>query len=137
MESISLRNILLLIFDHFWSTTKSISFHSKKIRKQRKFSPRSILSLCIFLLFYIDIIYWRVNKSRASQGGSVVKNWPTNAGDAGDMGLIAGLGRFPWRRAWQPTRVLAWKISWTEEPVPSSCNPWGHKEPDGTEHTHK
>ena len=22
----------------------------------------------------------------------------------------------PWRRAWQPTRVLAWRIPWTEEP---------------------
>ena len=22
----------------------------------------------------------------------------------------------PWRRAWQPTSILAWKIPWTEEP---------------------
>ena len=25
-------------------------------------------------------------------------------------------GRIPWRRAWQPTSILAWRISWTEEP---------------------
>jgi len=44
-------------------------------------------------------------------GGSVVKNLPANAEDAG---LIPGSGRFPWRREWQPT--LAWGIPWTEEP---------------------
>ena len=26
-----------------------------------------------------------------------------NAGDTGDMGSVLGLGRFPWRRARQPT----------------------------------
>ena len=30
-----------------------------------------------------------------SQGGSVVKNLPANAGDARDLGTISGLGRFP------------------------------------------
>ena len=33
-------------------------------------------------------------------GNSVVKNLPANAGD---MGSTPGLGRFPWRRKWQPT----------------------------------
>ena len=33
-------------------------------------------------------------------GGSVVKNLLANAGDAGS---VPGLGRFPWKRAWQPT----------------------------------
>ena len=31
-------------------------------------------------------------------GGAVVKNPPASAGDAGDSGLIPGLGRFPWSR---------------------------------------
>ena len=39
-------------------------------------------------------------------GGSVVKNPPANAGDAGDMGSILGSERSPWRRKWQPTPVL-------------------------------
>ena len=26
------------------------------------------------------------------------------------------VGKIPWRRAWQPTPVLAWRIPWTEEP---------------------
>ena len=33
----------------------------------------------------------------------MVKNPPANAGNEG---LIPGLGRFPWRREWQPTPVF-------------------------------
>ena len=35
----------------------------------------------------------------------------------GDLGSVPGLGRFPWRRAWQPTPVfLPGESPWTEEP---------------------
>ena len=37
----------------------------------------------------------------------VVRNPPANAGDLRDTGLIPGLRRFPWRRAWQPTLVFS------------------------------
>ena len=54
-------------------------------------------------------------------GGSVHKESTCNAGD---LGLILGLGRSPgkipgnpWRRAWQPTPVfLPGESPWTEEP---------------------
>ena len=36
-------------------------------------------------------------------GGSVGKE---SAYNAGDLGLIPGSGRCPWRRAWQPTPVF-------------------------------
>ena len=36
-------------------------------------------------------------------GGTVVKNPPANAGDAGST---SGSGRSPWRRKWQPTPVF-------------------------------
>jgi len=36
-------------------------------------------------------------------GGSDGKEYTCNVGD---LGLIPGLGRFPWRRAWPPTPVL-------------------------------
>ena len=36
-------------------------------------------------------------------GDSLVKNPPANARD---VGSIPGLGRFPWRRKWQPASVL-------------------------------
>ena len=47
----------------------------------------------------------------------VVKNLSANAGDVRGVGSIPGLGRFPWRMAWQPTPVfLPGEIPWTEEP---------------------
>ena len=36
----------------------------------------------------------------------VVQNPPADAGDITDMGSIPGLGRFPWRKTWQPTPVF-------------------------------
>ena len=54
-------------------------------------------------------------------GGSVVKNLPANAED---VGSIPGQ-EDPWRRKWQPTPAVAWKIPWTEES--GGYNPWGHK----------
>ena len=35
-------------------------------------------------------------------GGPVVNNLPANAGHPGDIVLIHGLGKLPWRRKWQP-----------------------------------
>ena len=29
--------------------------------------------------------------------------------------------KIPWRRAWQPTPILAWRIPWTEEPSGLVC----------------
>ena len=41
----------------------------------------------------------------------LVKESACNAGDLRDLGSILGLGRFPWKRKWQPTPVfLAWNI---------------------------
>ena len=35
----------------------------------------------------------------------------------GDLGLILGLGKIPWRNVWQPTPVfLPGESPWTEEP---------------------
>ena len=48
------------------------------------------------------------------------KNLPTNAGDAGDAGLIPESGRSPGERNGTLVQyfpgILAWKIPWTEEP---------------------
>ena len=41
-----------------------------------------------------------------SQVALVVKNLPVSAGDTKTEDSIPGLGRFPWRRAWQPTPVF-------------------------------
>ena len=56
-------------------------------------------------------------------GGSSSKE---SACNAGHLGLIPGLGRFPWRRAWQPTPVfLAGKSHGQRSLV--GYSPWGHK----------
>ena len=49
-------------------------------------------------------------------GGSVVKNLPANAGDAGYLGLIPGLGRSPKKDVATHSRILARQTPWTEEP---------------------
>ena len=36
----------------------------------------------------------------------MVKSTPAHVGDIRDVSLIPGSGRFPWRRAWQPTSVF-------------------------------
>ena len=49
-------------------------------------------------------------------GGTMVKTLPGNAGDAGDPGLVPGLGRSPAGGHGNPLQYLAWRIPWTEEP---------------------
>ena len=45
--------------------------------------------------------------------GSVVKESPCNEGD---LGSIPGLGRYAQRDLTSLSSILAWRISWTEEP---------------------
>ena len=70
-----------------------------------------------------------------------VKNPPANAGDIRYLGSIPGLGRFPWRRAWQPTPVFLPVKSHGQWSL-AGYSPWGRKKLDTTEatehtHTHK
>ena len=46
--------------------------------------------------------------------------------NAGDMGSIPGLGRFPWRRKWQPTPVFLPGKSLGQRSL-VGYRPWGHK----------
>ena len=50
-----------------------------------------------------------------SQVVLVVKNLPAKAEDK-RPGFDSWVGKIPWRRAWEPTPILAWRIPWTEEP---------------------
>ena len=60
-----------------------------------------------------------------------VKNLPANAGDAG---LIPGLGRSPWRRKWQPTPIFLPGESHGKRSL-VGYGPWGCKESEMTEVT--
>ena len=62
-------------------------------------------------------------------GGSEVK---ASASNMGDLGSIPGLGRFPWRRVWQPTPVSLPGESHGQRSL-AGYSPWGHKELDMTE----
>ena len=43
---------------------------------------------------------------RGFPAGSVIKNLPVSAGVAGNVDSVPELGRFPWRRKWQPMPVF-------------------------------
>ena len=55
-------------------------------------------------------------------GSSVVENPPASAGD---VGSTPESGRSSGEDMATCSSILAWEISWTEEPV--GYNPWGHK----------
>ena len=63
----------------------------------------------------------------------VVKNLPTNAGDARDLGSIPGLGRFPGEGNGNPLQCSCLKNPMDRGDWQAS--PWGHKESDVTEHS--
>ena len=70
--------------------------------------------------------------SHGFPGDSVVKTPPTNAGDAGDSGLIPGLGKIPGERNGNPLQSSCWDN-------PTDRGPWqatvhGATESDTTEH---
>ena len=67
-------------------------------------------------------------------GGTVVKNLPANAGDAGDMGSFPGSGRSPGGGHGNPLQY-----SCLENPMYRAwwaTIPWGGKELDMTERTY-
>ena len=72
-----------------------------------------------FCIFHF-ISRFSFNTSRGFPGGSVVKNLPANAGD---VGLIPGLGNALEKEMATHSSIIAWEIPWTEEPG----SPWGGK----------
>ena len=74
-------------------------------------------------------------KSPCFPGGTVIKNLPAKAGDAGDSCSIPGLGRSPGEGNGNP-----WQYSHLEkfqgQRSLADHSPRGHKESDTTEHKH-
>ena len=65
--------------------------------------------------------------SGTSLVAQMVKNLPAK----GRPGFDPGVGKIPWRRAWQPTPgFLPGESPWTEE---LGYSPWGHRESDTTD----
>ena len=64
--------------------------------------------------FWIEVYS---NNLRGFSGGSVIKNLPANAGDAGDAGSIPGFGRSPEEGNGNPLQYSCLENStWTEDP---------------------
>ena len=53
--------------------------------------------------------------------GSAGKESTCNAGDVGDVGSIPGSGKSPREGNATHSSILAWRISWTEEPRGLQC----------------
>ena len=71
----------------------------------------------------------RLLRSQSIQVVLVVKNLLDNTGDLRDVGSIPGSGRFPWRRAWQPTPVFLPGESHGQRSL-AGYSPWGCEESD-------
>ena len=69
-----------------------------------------------------------LSKVAASQVALVVKNPPTNAADAKDVGSIPGLERSPGVGKATSSSSLAWAIPRTEDPGPLQLQRIGHTE---------
>ena len=61
-------------------------------------------------------VYYETLLCQGFPGGTMVKNWPANAGNARDMGSIPGLGRSPGEGNGNPLHCSSLEIPWTEEP---------------------
>ena len=77
---------------------------------------------------YRNLFFLYINNKLDSQVSLVVKNLPTNGGDARDKGLIPELERSLGEGMATHSHIFAWKTQRTEE----SGSPWGCKESDTT-----
>ena len=68
-----------------------------------------------------------LEKEQATNGLPFGSSGNESAYNVGDLGLITGLGRFPWRRERLPITVF-----WLGE-FHGLYSPWGYKESDTTE----
>ena len=114
----SKESVLPIRWPEYWSFSFSIS------------PPNEHSGLIFFRIDWFDLqclIKVSVNVdvviSMGFPGGSVVKNLPANADDAGDAGSIPALGRSLWRRKWQPTRVFLPRRSHGQRSL-AGYSPW-------------
>ena len=110
--------------------------HSNQTRKRNKRDPnwkkRHKICHSMQTCYYIEKT---LRTQWASLVAQMVKNppaiWKTQVQSLGQENLLEkGMATH--------SNILAWRISWAEEPV--SYSPWGHKESDTTEwltHVHK
>ena len=93
-------------------------------------SSLGFLDISLFELFLSLLISLKLfAENLGFPGGSDGKE---SACSVGDLGSTPVLGRFPWRRAWQPTPIFL-HGEYHEQREEPGYNPWGLKESDMTE----
>ena len=70
----------------------------------------------MWFLIYILCLITYLSIYAGFLGDSVVKNPPVNAGDAGNVGSIPGLGNLLEEEMATHSTILTWEIPWTEDP---------------------
>ena len=129
-----------------YSFTPSLYFNGRelwalgRILWQREFKQLNYMgTLCTWqVMCKWQICPWGVSIKSIHQSaysfpsGSDGKESANNTGNIRDVGLISGLGRFPWRRAWLPTPVLLPGESHGQRSL-VSYSPFGHRESNMTE----
>ena len=94
---------VLPLFILFFIPNKQILKHHVRVFYLISFKYLYFLHLCCHHWDHLSPKYEQELPNRVSQVVLPVKTLPANAGEAG---LIPGLGKIPWRREWQPTPVL-------------------------------
>ena len=103
--------------------------------RRGKNPPKScVISTFIFLkrIFDVEQFLKSLLNLLGFPGGSVGKEPACNAGDAGDVGLIPGSGRFPGGGHGNPLQYSCLKNPRGQRSL-VGCSPRGHKESDMTE----
>ena len=103
-------------------TTKSEARERVNISSACPKLDSSLLTTVFFRLFYVT------NYCKTCYG-SDGKEFACNAGD---LGLIPGLGRIPWRMEWQPTPVFL-PGEFHEQRSLAGYSSWGCRDSDMTE----
>ena len=88
---------------------------------QLSYQGSHIFEMVLYDLKYCSIVMfsnmWPLNIHKwASQVALVAQNTPCQCRRHKRCGFDTWVWKIPWRKAWQPTSILAWRIPWKEEP---------------------
>ena len=102
----------------FMSFTCSVKIEGCKLRHKRK-KPEA----CSFQVTRVHCKFWPLVRGWGFLRGAVVQNLPANAGDK-DLVWVRKIDPREEEMATH-SRILAWKILWTEKP--GGYSPWNHR----------
>ena len=88
------------------------------IQESYKDSPESsYISFASSLIVKLLCYHITFVKLTSQLWASLVAQMVKTVCNAGNLGSVPSVGRFPWRREWVATSsILAWRIQWTEKP---------------------